>query len=66
MKKFYLFEEEEYRNRWQKCQQEMEKEGIDVLVLSQLNNFYSLNIFSNNSIESLYSPSEPQDLISVR
>lgn len=38
MKKFYLFDEEEYRSRWQKCQQEMEKEGLDVLVLSQHTN----------------------------
>lgn len=48
MKKFYLFEEEEYRNRWQKCQQEMEKEGIDVLVLSQLNNITYITGFKSN------------------
>lgn len=33
--KFLNFDISEYESRWQKCQKEMEKEGIDVLVLSQ-------------------------------
>ena len=33
--RFLNFDISEYENRWKNCQKEMEKEGIDVLVLSQ-------------------------------
>ena len=40
MVKFYLFEEEEMKSRWEKCQVEMEKDGIDVLILSKPSNLF--------------------------
>jgi len=45
MVKFYLFEEEEMKSRWEKCQIEMEKEGIDVLILSKPTNFFYMSGF---------------------
>jgi Xaa-Pro aminopeptidase len=53
MVKFYLFEEEEMKGRWKKCQVEMEKEGIDVLILSKPSNLfymtgYRSQIFSSD------------------
>jgi Xaa-Pro aminopeptidase len=56
MKKFYLFEEEEYRSRWQKCQQEMEKEGIDVLVLSQHTNLFYMSGYRTHLRDSNFRP----------
>jgi len=38
-----LFKEEEMRNRWEKCQLEMEKEGIDVLILSKPSNIFYMS-----------------------
>ena len=48
MKKLHQFDEIEYENRWKNCQKEMEKEGIDVLVLSQLNNITYITGFKSN------------------
>ena len=43
MKKLYLFGEEEMKSRWEKCQVEMEKEGIDVLILSKPSNLFYMS-----------------------
>jgi Xaa-Pro aminopeptidase len=43
MVKFYLFEEKEMKGRWEKCQVEMEKEGIDVLILSKATNLFYMS-----------------------
>ncbi len=51
--KFLNFDISEYETRWQKCQKEMEKEGIDVLVLSQDTNViymtgYRTQLYNSN------------------
>jgi len=51
--KFLNFNISEYEYRWQKCQKEMEKEGIDVLVLSQNTNViymtgYRTQLYNSN------------------
>ena len=56
MKKLYLFDEIEYENRWKKCQQEMEKEELDVLVLSQLNNITYITGFKSNLFSCNFRP----------
>ncbi len=38
-----LFDEKEYEQRWKKCQEEMEKENLDVLILSQFNNVFYIS-----------------------
>ena len=43
MVKYYLFEEEEMKGRWEKCQIEMEKQGIDVLILSKPDNLFYMS-----------------------
>ena len=43
MVKFYLFEEEDMKGRWEKYQVEMEKEGIDVLILTKANNLFYMS-----------------------
>lgn len=51
--KFLDFGISEYKSRWQKCQKEMEKEGLDVLVLSQNTNViymtgYRTQLYASN------------------
>lgn len=40
---FCDFEDDEMKKRWEKCQVEMEKEGIDVLILSKPSNYYYMS-----------------------
>ena len=54
--KFLNFDISEYESRWQKCQKEMEKEGIDVLVLSQDTNVIYMTGYRTQLYDSNFRP----------
>lgn len=54
--KFLNFDISEYEARWQKCQKEMEKEGIDVLVLSQDTNVIYMTGYRTQLYDSNFRP----------
>ncbi len=51
-----LFDEKEYEQRWKKCQEEMEKENLDVLILSQFNNVFYISGYRTQLFFSRFRP----------
>jgi len=54
--KFLNFDISEYEARWQKCQKEMEEEGLDVLVLSQDTNVIYMTGYRTQLYDSNFRP----------
>jgi len=54
--KYFMFDRSEFETRWEKCQKEMEKNGLDVLILSLGTNVYYMSGYRTQLFFSNFRP----------
>lgn len=56
MVKYLIFERSEYESRWEKCKEEMDKAGLDVLILTSPSNIYYMSGYRTQLFFSNFRP----------